>query len=158
MLDKAQLAQIEAKIKPIIEKFKVYLYELSYVKEHGDNILRILLDNELEDIDVNTCADVSEAISGELDKFKFLNDEYLLEVASVGIERPIKGLDEFKKHINKYIEMIVKEPVLTYHELVGTLMAVDGEELSLKINIKGRIKVVKILFSNIVSAQTAVKF
>lgn len=158
MLDKAQLSLIEAKIKPIIEKFKVYLYELSYVKEHGDNILRVLLDNEFEDIDVNTCANVSEAISGELDKFKFLNDEYLLEVASVGLERPIKGLQEFKKQINKYIELIVKEPILTYHELVGTLMAVDGEELSLKINIKGRIKVVKIQYSNIVSAQTAVKF
>jgi ribosome maturation factor RimP len=158
MLDKAQLAQIETKIKPIIEKFKVYLYELSYVKEHGDYILRVLLDNELEDIDVNTCADVSEAISPELDKFKFLTDEYLLEVASVGIERPIRSLEEFKKQINKYVEMIVKEPILTYRELVGTLMAVENEELALKINIKGRIKVVKIQYSNIVSAQTAVKF
>jgi ribosome maturation factor RimP len=158
MLDKDQLAKIEIKIKPIIDKFKVSLFELSYVKEHGDYILRVLLDNEHEDIDVNTCAEVSEAISPELDKFKFLTDQYLLEVASVGIERPIRGLAEFKKHLNKYIEMIVKEPVLTYHELVGTLMAVEGEEISLKINIKGRIKVVKISYNNIVSAQTAVKF
>jgi ribosome maturation factor RimP len=158
MLDKDQLAKIEFKIKPIIDKFKLSLYELSYVKEHGDYILRVLIDNELEDIDVNTCAEVSEAISPELDKFKFLSDNYLLEVASVGIERPIRGLVEFKKHLNKYIEMIVKEPVLSYHELVGTLMAVEGEEISLKINIKGRIKVVKIMFNNIVSAQTAVKF
>jgi ribosome maturation factor RimP len=117
-----------------------------------------LLDNEHEDIDVNTCAEVSEAISPELDKFKFLDDEYLLEVASVGIERPIKGLDQFKKHLNEYIEIVVKEPVSSFRELVGTLMAVEDEEISLKINIKGRIKVVKIMFKNIVSAQTAVKF
>ena len=158
MLDKDQLAKIEIKIKPIIDKFKLSLYELSYVKEHGDYILRVLIDNELEDIDVNTCAEVSEAISPELDKFKFLDDEYLLEVASVGIERPIKGLDEFKKHLNEYIEIVVKEPVSSFRELVGTLMAVEDEEISLKINIKGRIKVVKIMFKNIVSAQTAVKF
>jgi ribosome maturation factor RimP len=158
MLDKDQLAKIEIKIKPIIDKFKLSLYELSYVKEHGDYILRVLIDNELEDIDVNTCAEVSEAISPELDKFKFLDDEYLLEVASVGIERPIKGLDEFKKHLNEYIEIVVKEPVSSFRELVGTLMAVEDEEISLKINIKGRIKVVKISFNNIVSAQTAVKF
>lgn len=158
MLDKDQLAKIEIKIKPIIDKFKVSLFELSYVKEHGDYILRVLLDKEHEDIDVNTCAEVSEAISPELDKFKFLTDNYLLEVASAGIERPIRGLADFSKHLNKYVEMIVKEPILSYHELVGTLMAVEGEDISLKINIKGRIKVVKISFSNIVSAQTAVKF
>jgi ribosome maturation factor RimP len=158
MLDKDQLSKIEIKIKPIIDKFKLSLYELSYVKDHGVYILRVLLDNEQEDIDVNTCADVSEAISPELDKFKFLDDEYLLEVASVGIERPIKGLGEFNKHLNKYIEIVVKEPVLNFRELIGTLMAVEGEEISLKINIKGRIKVVKIMFKNIVSAQTAVKF
>jgi ribosome maturation factor RimP len=158
MLDKDQLSKIEIKIKPIIDKFKLSLYELSYVKDHGVYILRVLLDNEHEDIDVNTCAEVSEAISPELDKFKFLDDEYLLEVASVGIERPIKGLDEFKKHLNEYIEIVVKEPVSSFRELVGTLMAVEDEEISLKINIKGRIKVVKISFNNIVSAQTAVKF
>jgi ribosome maturation factor RimP len=158
MLDKDQLAKIEIKIKPIIGKFKLSLYQLSYVKEYGDYILRVLLDSEHEDIDVNTCAEVSEAISPELDKFKFLDDEYLLEVASAGLERPIKGLAEFSKHLNKYIEMIVKEPVLNYRELVGTLVAVEGEDISLKINIKGRIKVVKISFNNIVSAQTAVKF
>jgi ribosome maturation factor RimP len=158
MLDKDQLSKIEIKIKPIIDKFKLSLYELSYVKDHGVYILRVLLDNEHEDIDVNTCAEVSEAISPELDKFKFLDDEYLLEVASVGIERPIKGLDEFKKHLNEYIEIVVKEPVSSFRELVGTLMAVEDEEISLKINIKGRIKVVKIMFKNIVSAQTAVKF
>ena len=158
MLDKDQLSKIEIKIKPIIDKFKLSLYELSYVKDHGVYILRVLLDNEHENIDVNTCAEVSEAISPELDKFKFLDDEYLLEVASVGIERPIKGLDEFKKHLNEYIEIVVKEPVSSFRELVGTLMAVEDEEISLKINIKGRIKVVKIMFKNIVSAQTAVKF
>ena len=158
MLDNDQLSKIEIKIKPIIDKFKLSLYELSYVKDHGVYILRVLLDNEHEDIDVNTCAEVSEAISPELDKFKFLDDEYLLEVASVGIERPIKGLDEFKKHLNEYIEIVVKEPVSSFRELVGTLMAVEDEEISLKINIKGRIKVVKIMFKNIVSAQTAVKF
>jgi ribosome maturation factor RimP len=158
MLDKDQLSKIEIKIKPIIDKFKLSLYELSYVKDHGVYILRVLLDNEHEDIDVNTCAEVSEAISPELDKFKFLDDEYLLEVASVGIERPIKGLDEFKKHLNEYIEIVVKEPVSSFRELVGTLMAVEDEVISLKINIKGRIKVVKIMFKNIVSAQTAVKF
>jgi len=158
MLDKDQLSKIEIKIKPIIDKFKLSLYELSYVKDHGVYILRVLLDNEHEDIDVNTCAEVSEAISPELDKFKFLDDEYLLEVASVGIERPIKGLDEFKKHLNEYIEIVVKEPVSSFREIVGTLMAVEDEEISLKINIKGRIKVVKIMFKNIVSAQTAVKF
>ena len=158
MLQKEQLSQIEAKIKPILTKFKVYLYELSYVKEHGDYILRVLIDNELEDIDVNLCADVSELISVELDKFKFLTDEYTVEVASPGLERPIRRLDEFKKLVGRYVEMIVNTPVLSYNELIGTVVAIDGEDIELKINLKGRIKVVKIPYSNIKTAQTAVKF
>jgi ribosome maturation factor RimP len=158
MLEAKYLKQIETKIQPILSKFKVYLYELSYVKEHGSNILRVLIDNELDDIDVQLCADVSELISTELDKFSFLSEPYTLEVASPGLERPLRTLDDFKKHVGRYIELVVKEPVLTYDELIGTLVEVKDQDIYLKINLKGRIKTVAIPFSNIQSAQTAVKF
>jgi ribosome maturation factor RimP len=158
MLDAKYLKQVETKINPILTKFKVFLYELSYVKEQGSNILRVLIDNELDDIDVQLCADISELISTELDKFSFLSEPYTLEVASPGLERPLRTLDDFKKHVGRYIELVIKEPVLTYNQLIGTLTEVKDQDIYLKINLKGRIKTVAITYSNIQSAHTAVKF
>ena len=158
MLQPSQLAQIEAKIKPILDKLKLSLFELSYVKEHGEMILRVLIEKENEEIDVDLCATVSEKISPLLDQLNFLNDQYTLEVASPGLERPIRSLEEFKKQIGGYVEMIVKEPVLNYNELIGTLISVNQDQIELKINLKGRIKIVKISYQNIQSARTAVKF
>ncbi len=158
MLQPSQLAQIEAKIKPILDKLKLSLFELSFVKEHGEMILRVLIEKENEEIDVDLCATVSEKISPLLDQLNFLSNQYTLEVASPGLERPIRSLEEFKKQIGGYVEMIVKEPVLNFNELIGTLVSVNQDQIELKINLKGRIKVVKISYKNIQSARTAVKF
>ena len=66
--------------------------------------------------------------------------------------------DEYKKAINKYILVDVKERVLDYDELVGDLVSVNDEGIELQINLKGRIKKVSIPFNIIEKAHLTFKF
>ena len=86
-----------------------------------------------------------------------INDEYFLEVASSG-ERELVGLDDYKKALNKYILVDVRERVLEYDELVGDLIGVSENAIELKINLKGRMKVVSIPFNIIEKAHLTFKF
>ena len=145
-------------ILPILEDKHVSLYDLDYVKEGNDYILRILINNETDDIDLDTCISVSEVISKVLDKEDPIKDEYMLEVASPGVERPLKTFDQYKKAVGSYIILTVKERVLDYDELVGDLVSVDESGIDLEIHIKTRSKTVHIDFTNITNCMTTVKF
>ena len=144
-------------IQPILLDMHVSLYDLDYVKEGNDYILRILINNESDDIDLDTCISVSEVISKVLDKEDPIKDEYMLEVASPGVERPLKTFDQYKKAVGSYIILTVKERVLDYDELVGDLVSVDESGIDLQIRIKTRSKTVHIDFTNITNCMTTVK-
>ena len=57
-----------------------------------------------------------------------------------------------------YILVDVTERVLDYDELVGDLVKVNDDSIELKINLKGRMKVVTIPFNIIEKANLTFKF
>ncbi len=145
-------------VKTKVEALGVELYDVVYEKEGNDYFLRVLIDNEEENIDLDTCVSVSEVVSSILDEKDPISNEYFLEVTSPGAERPLKTKEQFKKAINKYILVDVLEPVEGYDQLVGTIKSVDDDGFDLEIKIKTRVKVVRIAFSNVSEAMTTVKF
>ena len=96
-------------------------------------------------------------VSAIMDEKDPISNEYLLEVTSPGVERPLKTIEQFKKAIEKYVLVDVSEPVEGYDQLVGTIKNVTEDGIELEIKIKTRVKVVNIAFSIIESAMTTVK-
>lgn len=84
--------------KPIVEENNCELYHLEYVKESGENFLRIYIDNE-SGISLEDCEKISRATSEILDVQDPITDSYCLEVSSPGIERILYD----DNHMNKYI-------------------------------------------------------
>ena len=144
-------------IKAKVEALGVELYDVEYVKEGRDYFLRVLIDKEDESIDLDTCVSVSDVVSAIMDEKDPISNEYLLEVTSPGVERPLKTIEQFKKAIEKYVLIDVKEPVEGYDQLVGTIKNVTEDGIKLEIKIKTRVKVVNIAFSIIENAMTTVK-
>lgn len=145
-------------IQDVLKEQNLTIYDLDFVKEGNEHILRILINNEEDNVDLDTCISASEAISKVLDKADPIDMEYMLEVASPGVERPLKTIDQYKKAVGSYIILQVKERVLDYDELVGDLKSVDETGIELEIRIKTRVKTVHIDFTNITNCMTTVKF
>jgi ribosome maturation factor RimP len=92
------LQKLRVIIQPIVERNNCELYHLEYVKEGGENFLRIYIDNS-NGISLENCEKVSRATSEILDVEDPITDSYYLEVSSPGIERILYN----DSHLEKYI-------------------------------------------------------
>ena len=156
-MEKSIIETVKELIKTKVEALGVELYDVEYVKEGRDYFLRVLIDKNDESIDLDTCVSVSEVVSAILDEKDPISNEYLLEVTSPGVERPLKTLEQFKKAIEKYVLIDVTSPIEGYDQLVGTIKNVTEDGIELEIKIKTRVKVVNIAFDIIENAMTTVK-
>ena len=86
-----RLAEI---VQPVIEGLG---FELVRIRLMGGKIhtLQIMADRPEGGIVVEDCATISTAVSAVLDVEDPLEDEYVLEVSSPGIDRPLTRLKDF---------------------------------------------------------------
>ena len=91
---------IRSEIEPIIDQRGDEFVDIEYVKEKGQNYLRIYVDKDQPGgIDINEIADLSELVSEKLDSLDPdpLPDPYVLELSSPGAERPIKSAKDWAR-------------------------------------------------------------
>lgn len=76
---------IENKVKEIIEpsltEANLKILKIEYVKEEGQNILRVFIDTD----NIETCVKATKIINPILDEYDLINEQYNLEVSSRGI-------------------------------------------------------------------------
>src|SRR5699024_6840124 len=86
----------ERLIEPILEKKKLELVDVEYVKEGPNWFLRVYINKE-GGVDISECGEVSEELSKKLDEADPIKDAYFLEVSSPGVERPLKTKKDFER-------------------------------------------------------------
>ena len=75
----------EALLSPIVESNGFELVDVEYVKEAGNWYLRGYIDKP-GGITVNDCETVSRAFSDRLDEDDFIEDSYIMEISSPGLD------------------------------------------------------------------------
>ena len=143
------LLKIKEVAEAVCSKNNVTLYSIEY----KNSILTILIDSK-DGIDLDKCVAVSEAMSSELDKSDPIKEEYTLEVASVGSERPLNSLEEYKEHLNEFVLVHTSKLYEGYDELVGFLRDANEESIDLEIKIKTRKLTVRIDRKDIIDCST----
>ena len=125
----------------------LHLYELKYSK--GDSILHVCLDDSL---DMNQVEEASRDISDFMDKFEDQFDEYLLDVYTIGIERPIRNKEELIQAVGSYIFVKGKD-----FKLSGTLSSFVDDILTLSYKEKNITKTMTINYQSIKEMRYAVE-
>lgn len=146
------LKKVEEILLPYLEEHNLSLYDIKWTKEYGYNVLQVLIDKD-NGIDTDTLALCNEFLSIELDKIDSQETEYMLEVSSPGAEKPLRNKDEVLKSIGKYIHVKLQN-----EEFDGELIDFDNEILTIKINVKGRIKNISVNYDDIKKIRLAVRF
>lgn len=117
-------------IKPIVEEENYELYHLEYVKEFGENYLRIYIDRP-NGISLDDCEKVSRRISDMLDTADPILESYYLEVSSPGVNRILYT----DVHLEKYLGSMVETKLYKLHnskkQFEGILKGFNSEEVIL---------------------------
>ena len=124
-------AKTEELLLPIAEENGVEIYDVEYVKEGSDWYLRAYIDKE-NGITVDDCEEVSRALSDLLDEEDLISENYILEVSSPGLDRPLKKEKDFARSIGKDVEVKLFKAINKEKEFVGILKAYDEDTVTLE--------------------------
>lgn len=105
------MEKLKKEIISLVEKLGYYVYDIEYVQENGDYILRIMIENDSV-IDIDDCVKVSRSISEYLDQDDPFTDPYNLEVTSPGAERELRTEAEIKRAVGKFVYVETMEQKL----------------------------------------------
>ena len=120
----------EAILTPIVESRGFELVDVEYVREAGCWYLRGYIDKP-GGITVNDCEDVSRAFSDILDEQDFIEDSYIMEISSPGLDRPLKKEKDFKRSLGKLVEIRTYRPIEKQKEFCGILNAYDSNSVTI---------------------------
>ncbi|EMP68913.1 ribosome maturation factor RimP [Streptococcus mutans] len=144
-------------VAPVIPK-PFELVDIEYEKLGGNYVLSILVDKP-EGITVEDTADLTDIISPLLDTIKPdpFPEQYMLEISSPGLERPLKTAQSLMNAVGHYINVNLYQAIDKVKVFEGDLTAFDGETLTMTYLDKTQQKTVTIPYKMVAKARLAVK-
>lgn len=91
--------------------------------------LQIMAERPDGTMSVEDCAEVSRAISALLDVEDPISSEYILEVSSPGIDRPLVKLDDYRRFAGYEAKIETAMPVEGRKRYRGRIVGIDGEDV-----------------------------
>ena len=126
---------VETLVKDRIEKIGYELYDVLYLKEGSNKILRIVIDNE-NGISLDDCEKVNDEVKDLIDEADLVKEQYYLEISSPGIERLLRKDWQLKKFKGKLVEVkLFKKDHNGNKNYIGNLDEVTDDIL--RINVDG---------------------
>jgi ribosome maturation factor RimP len=126
-------AKTEQLIQPLIDANHFELVDVDFVKEGSDWYLRVYIDKE-GGITVDDCAIVSRAFNEILDREDYISEQYIFEVSSPGLLRPLKKEKDYARSIGKLIDVKLYKAIEKQKEFTGILKAYDGSTVTMTMN------------------------
>ena len=120
----------EAMLAPIVESQGFELVDVEYVKEAGNWYLRGYIDKPGGNTD-NDCQADSRALSDKLDENDIIEDSYIMEISSPGLDRPLKKEKDFVRSMGKLVEIRTYRPIEKQKEFCGVLNAYDESSVTI---------------------------
>jgi ribosome maturation factor RimP len=96
-------------------------------------VLQIMADRPDGGIGVDECGDISTAVSAVLDVEDPVEDNYILEVSSPGIDRPLTRLKDFETWKGWEARIETSELIDGRRRFKGDLAGVEGDEVLITI-------------------------
>jgi len=93
--------------------------------------LQVMVERPDGSMNVEDCTEVSRALSAYMDVEDPVSGEYVLEVSSPGIDRPLIKREDYERFVGHLAKIKLREPLKGRKKFVGTLIGVEGESVIL---------------------------
>lgn len=128
-----RLAEI---ITPVIEDLGFELVRIRLMSGKTTT-LQIMADRNAGGIEVDDCAEISNAVSAVLDVEDPILDAYTLEVSSPGIDRPLTRLKDFDTFEGYEAKLETAELIDGRRRFKGVLAGIEGDDVLINIEDQG---------------------
>ncbi len=115
-------------VAPAIEKNNFELVDVEYKKEGNNWYLRVYIDKN-GGVTLDDCQIISEYLSEKLDEVDPIENSYILEVSSPGIDRPLKTQRDFDKFKGSLVEVSLYQPIDKKKKYEGELVGLINDKV-----------------------------
>ncbi len=124
-------AKVRTIITPVADSLGLRLWDVEWVKEGAEMVLRVTIDNDAG-ITIDDCEAMHRAIDPVLDEADPIEDAYRLEVSSPGVERVVSLPEHYEFCTGSEIEVKLYAPVNGSKVIRGILASHDDDAFTVK--------------------------
>lgn len=100
----------------------LFVVELSVSKTKGPKKIKLLIDGD-NGLSIDRCSQISRKLGGILEEKDIIEQAYILEVSSPGIDYPLVYQRQYKKNVGRKIRVLLNNDL----ELTGELQKVEKD-------------------------------
>jgi ribosome maturation factor RimP len=151
------MLRVQELVAPILWSHGLELVEVVCVGKGPGTVIRVFIDKP-GGVTLTDCEQAHRALSPALDVADPFPHAYTLEVSSPGLDRPLRAPKDYLKLVGQTISIKLREPLQGQWRLIGTLLDVRDEGITLEIPQKKTMETVQIRFEQIASGRLDVGF
>jgi ribosome maturation factor RimP len=122
------MSQLEPILEPVVEAAGFRLVRLR-IMGGKQKTLQIMAERADGRMNVEDCAELSRALSEFLEQEDVVEGDYLLEVSSPGIDRPLTRLADFARWSGHEAKLELAAPIDGRKRFRGMLLGLDGSDV-----------------------------
>jgi ribosome maturation factor RimP len=128
----ALLGELGDVVSEVLSGLGIELVELVLRGSSRRRVLRLDIDRAgPRGVDLGDCQRVSKAVGERLEGTDLLDDGYLLEVSSPGVDRPIRSADDIRRNTGRKVVVTAMDPIEGRRSVRGVLRGSAGGVLTL---------------------------
>jgi ribosome maturation factor RimP len=127
------LEQIRAIAERVAAARGLEVWDIQSRRETAGHVVRVFIDRPGpsatpdDSVSIEDCEQVNREIGTILDVEDPLPFAYTLEVSSPGLDRPLRGIDDYQRFSGRLAKVVVSEPVDNQKAFEGRLHGVEGD-------------------------------
>lgn len=127
MENKELNVELENLLRDFLSAQSLDLVEFSCHHAGPNMILRLLVDKPEGGITIGECSQANRRIGALLEEKAIIRQNYILEVNSPGLDRPLQSKRDFSRCLGRKVKFFLIEPINGKIELDGTVSQVSEE-------------------------------
>jgi len=133
-----EIEQVRAIAERVTRSHGLEVWDIVSRRESGGQVIRVFIDRPgpaatpEESVSIEDCAEVSREIGTILDVEDPLTSAYTLEVSSPGLDRALRGAEDYRRFAGRLAKIVVSEAIDNQKAFEGRLRGVEDSAVLLE--------------------------
>ena len=129
----SKLQELQAILTPVVEAMEFQCWGIEFISQGRHSVLRVFIEHE-QGIGVDDCEKVSRQLSAVLDVEDPIAGEYMLEVSSPGMDRPLFTLEQFAAYVGHQVKIKTRWAIEERRNFQGALRGVEDQDVVVQVD------------------------
>lgn len=126
--------EVSGLVEQYIDNDEIFLVDVNIKGKVNNMKIQVFIDGD-NLVGIDECSKISRKLTDELEEKAMIEGRYVVEVSSPGVDKPLKYLRQYPKHVGRELELLTNDK----KKFQGVLLSVVKDEIELSVK-SGKVK------------------